>query len=120
MSGMQGQEHLIRHFIISHGRKAAAVVEALSQTQGVEVPMGTMQASLGTPALTVLSPAAAHPCLISASLPVHQSMHPQESIWVLIAGNEVLRANDRGSFNSGTAPCIWPSLVSSPGLCLDP
>lgn len=97
----------------------------------LQCPMGTVHAGPGTPALAVLSPAAAHPCLTSASFPVHQPMHPQESVQVLITGNQVLRANDKheappthisNASMSHPTPYVCASLASSPGhrLCLDP
>ena len=81
----------------------------------LQCPMGTLHAGPRAPALAVLSPAAAHPCLTSASCPVHQPTHPQESVRVLSTGDEVLRTNEKheapatpGS-DAGTshpAPCI--------------
>lgn len=94
-------------------------------------PMATVHAGPGAAALAVLSPAAAHPPLTSASSPAHRPAHLQEPIRGLIAGDKVLRANEEheapathGS-DAGTthpAPCVWASLASSLGLglCLDP
>lgn len=90
----------------------------------LQCPVGTALAVPSALALTMLSPAAAHPCSTSVHFPVHQPMHPQESRQVLIAGNKVLTANNQHkapvtySSNTSTshpAPCGWASLVSCPG-----
>lgn len=87
----------------------------------VQCPVGTVLTGPGALALTMLSPAAAHPCSTSVSFLVHQPRHLQGPTRVLIACDKVLTANNQhkapvthgsDASMSHPAPCGWASLVS--------
>lgn len=65
----------------------------------------------GALALPMLSPAAAHLCSTSVSFLVHQPMHLQEPIQVLITGDKVLTAN-----NQHKAPVTHALMPACPTL----